>query len=81
MDQAGRVDSDYTCSWYRRYRETYEKDANGEDVKIIKPTYASKDKLIDMTTSFLHSDDGKNVWGNDEDGEECGGSIFESMFS
>lgn len=78
MVESGRVDADYTCSWYRRYRETIEKDENGEEVKIIKPTYASKDKLIDMTTSFL-SNDGENVWG--EEGEECGGGIFDSMFN
>ena len=80
MEDSGRVDKDYTCSWYRRYRETIEKDENGEDVKIIKPTYTTKDKLVDMTTSFLNSGDGENVWG-EEGSEECGGSIFDSLFA
>jgi tRNA-dihydrouridine synthase 1 len=80
MTESGRQDKDYTCSWYRRYRETIETDQNGDEVRVQKPIYTSKDNMVDLTTSFNHcGEDGVDVWGTD-DSENCGG-IFESLFN
>lgn len=80
MKESNRVDSDYTCSWYMRYRQTATLGEDGSQVIIAsKPVVTCKDNLVDLSTSFNHgtSGDGEDVWG---DGE-CGGGIFAGMFS
>ena len=74
MHESKRCDNDYTCSWYMRYRQTLEINQNGEEIIINKPVYTSKDKLVDVTTSFSHGE-GENCWGNEQEG-----GIFDSLF-
>jgi hypothetical protein len=83
MKESNRVDADYKCSWYRRYRQSVELGEDGTEVVTQKPVVTHKDNLVNLTTSFNHSSgDGVEVWGDTS--EECGnegGGIFSSLFS
>lgn len=81
MQESGRVDADYTCSWYRRYRQTLT-TTDGGDIIVQKPVCTSKDNMVNLATSFNHglsTEDGEDPWSTGG-GESCGG-IFESLFS
>jgi hypothetical protein len=80
MKESSRTDEDYTCSWYRRYRQTVEISPDGTEVHIIKPTYASKDQLVDLTTSFNHGT-GSDEWACGEGDSGEGAGIFASLFA
>jgi tRNA-dihydrouridine synthase 1 len=82
MQQAGRGHDQYSCSWYRRYRQSLEVSEGGADVVVQKQLFNQKEKMLDLQTSFLHApDEGEDVWGlTGEEGAEGGGGIFASMF-
>lgn len=78
MEESHRVDADYSCTWYRRYRQTYTTTDDGE-VIIQKPVCNSKDSMLDLTTSFNNfNGEGEDPWSTGDG--ECGG-IFESLFN
>ena len=76
-----RSDEYYQCSWYLRYRQAMELNADGEEVIVQKRVFNSKENMLDLTTSFMNDgcdNNGSEAWGQDTD--ENGGGIFSSLF-
>jgi tRNA-dihydrouridine synthase 1 len=85
IQEAGKRDGDdayYQCSWYMRYRQGLETNEDGEETVVQKAVIDTKDKMLDLSTSFIHAGGQWENNGEEEEGEgeNCGGGIFSSLF-
>ena len=60
--------------------QVIETNQEGDEVIVQKQVYTTKDKMLDLTTSFLNNLDGADGSAWVSDTNECGGGIFANLF-
>lgn len=65
IHNSSRVDKDYICTWYMRYRQSIETSDDGINKVISKATLVAREKFVNLTTSFLNSNE--DIWNNSKD--------------